>query len=132
MGALGHVEWFDDESLFSVASALTAAAPAFLFRFLDALAAAGEELGLPADQAARLAAAMAEGAERARRRGRRRLRRSSPAASPAPAARPRPASRCSTPRTALRALVLRTLEASRRRGQEMAATAPAKRPMNGT
>jgi pyrroline-5-carboxylate reductase len=62
MAALGHVEWFEDESLFGVASALTAAAPAFLYRFLDALAVAGEELGLPPEQAARLAAAMAEGA----------------------------------------------------------------------
>src|SRR4051812_10242145 len=62
MAALGHVEWFEDEALFAVASALTAAAPAFLYRFLDALAAAGEQLGLPAGQAARLAAAMVEGA----------------------------------------------------------------------
>src|SRR5688500_11227782 len=62
MKALGHVEWFEDEELFGVAGTLTAAAPAFLYRFLDALAAAGEEMGLPAGQAARLAAAMAEGA----------------------------------------------------------------------
>ena len=48
MQALGHVEWFEDESLFSVAGTLTAAAPAFLYRFLDALAAAAQELGLPA------------------------------------------------------------------------------------
>ena len=118
MAALGHVEWFEDESLFSVACALTAAAPAFLYRFLDALAAAGEELGLPPEQAARLAAVMAEGssalaAESAE------TPESSPAGSPAPAARPRPGWRCSTP-DGLRALVLRALEASRRRGQEMA------------
>jgi len=62
MRALGHVEWIDDEGLFNVASALTAAAPAFLFRFVDALAGAAAGLGLPADQAARLAARMAEGA----------------------------------------------------------------------
>jgi pyrroline-5-carboxylate reductase len=62
MAALGQAVWFEDESLFAVASALSAAAPAFLFRFLDALAAAGEELGLPPEQAARLAVAMAEGA----------------------------------------------------------------------
>ncbi|HEU0134421.1 MAG TPA: pyrroline-5-carboxylate reductase dimerization domain-containing protein, partial [Allosphingosinicella sp.] len=60
--ALGHVEWFEDESLFGAASALTAAAPAFLYRFLEALAAAGEALGLPSEQSARLAATMAQGA----------------------------------------------------------------------
>ena len=62
MRTLGHVEWFEDEKLFAVASALTAAAPAFLYRFLDALAGAAGELGLPPEQAVRLAAAMAEGA----------------------------------------------------------------------
>jgi pyrroline-5-carboxylate reductase len=62
MKALGRAEWFEDEKLFAVASLLTAAAPAFLYRFLDALAAAGEELGLPSEQARCLAAAMAEGA----------------------------------------------------------------------
>jgi pyrroline-5-carboxylate reductase len=62
MAALGHVEWIDDEALFHVASALTAAAPAFLFRFIDALAAAAAGLGLPPDQAARLAARMVQGA----------------------------------------------------------------------
>src|SRR3954447_4351376 len=37
MRALGHVEWFEDEALFGAAGALTAAAPAFLYRFIDAL-----------------------------------------------------------------------------------------------
>jgi len=62
MTPLGLVEWFEDEARYHLAGNLTAAAPAFLFRFLDALAAASAELGLPADQSARLAAAMAEGA----------------------------------------------------------------------
>ncbi|HEX8571456.1 MAG TPA: pyrroline-5-carboxylate reductase dimerization domain-containing protein [Allosphingosinicella sp.] len=120
MAALGRAEWFDDESLFAVASALTAAAPAYLYRFIDALAAAGEELGLPADRSARLAAAMAEGAA---------LLAAQSAESPAQLAR-RVASRGGTTEAglaildsddALRALVLRALEASRRRGLEMAA-----------
>ncbi len=119
MCALGHVEWFDDETLFAVASALTAAAPAFLYRFLDALAAAGEALGLPAEQAARLAAIMAEGA--------------SALAVKSGAAPEQLARRVASPggtteaglavldsEEGLRALLLRTLEASRRRGQEMA------------
>jgi pyrroline-5-carboxylate reductase len=62
MAALGHAEWFEDEAAFALAGHLTAAAPAFLYRFLDALAAAAAELGLPREQAARLAARMAEGA----------------------------------------------------------------------
>ncbi len=121
MGALGHVEWFEDEALFGVASALTAAAPAFLFRFIDALAAAAQELGLPADQAARLAAAMAEGSGiLAARSG----------STPEELAR-RVASPGGTTEAGLeildredglRSLVAETLEASRRRGQEMAAS----------
>lgn len=62
MALLGHVEWFDDERLFQIAGHLSAAGPAFLFRFIDALAHAGAELGLPADQSARLALRMVEGA----------------------------------------------------------------------
>jgi pyrroline-5-carboxylate reductase len=122
MAALGPVEWFEDESLFAVASALTAAAPAFLYRFLDALAAAGEELGLPAAQAARLAAMMAEGAGALA---------ATSAQTPEQLAR-RVASPGGTTEAGLnvldaegglRALILRTLEASRRRGAEMAAGA---------
>jgi len=120
MRALGHVEWFEDEKLFSVASALTAAAPAFLYRFLDALAAAGEEMGLPAEQAARLATLMGEG--------------SSALAAVSGATPEELARRVASPggtteaglavlddADGLRALMLRTIEASRRRGQEMSA-----------
>ena len=59
---LGHAEWFEDEQGFALAGHLTGAGPAFLFRFIDALAAAGAELGLEPEQAARLAKAMVEGA----------------------------------------------------------------------
>jgi pyrroline-5-carboxylate reductase len=62
MTTLGHVERFDDERLFQIAGHLTGAGPAFLFRFIDALAYGGAALGLPEDQSARLAAAMVEGA----------------------------------------------------------------------
>ena len=122
MEALGHAEWFDDEGSYALAGQLSGAGPAFLFRFIDALAAAGESLGLPADQAARLAAAMAEGAG------------ALAAASgepPAELAR-RVASPGGTTEAglkvldedeALRRLILRTLEASRRRGEELAAAA---------
>lgn len=62
MAALGHVEWIEDESLFDVVAALTASSPAFVFRFIDALAAGAAELGLPEEQARRLALATVEGA----------------------------------------------------------------------
>jgi pyrroline-5-carboxylate reductase len=119
MAPLGLVEWFDDEPSFALAGHLTGAGPAFLYRFIDALAAAGEAFGLPASQAARLAAAMAAGAG------------ALAAASdetPAELAR-RVASPGGTTEAglkvldaedALRQLVLHTLDASRRRGLEMA------------
>ena len=61
MALLGTVEWID-EALFDVVTALAGSGPAFLFRFVDALAAAGADAGLPADQAARLALATVAGA----------------------------------------------------------------------
>ncbi len=122
MAALGHVEWIDDEALFALAGHLTAAAPAFLFRFIDALAEAAASLGLPEDQARRLAIHMAEGAS------------ALAAASdmpPAELAR-RVASPGGTTEAGLKMLdadrglkplILRTLDASRRRGIEMAEAA---------
>ena len=62
LAALGHAEWFDEELLFQAAGIVSGAGPAFLFRFIDALAAAGEAAGLPADQSARLALHMTQGA----------------------------------------------------------------------
>ena len=124
MSALGHVEWFADEPSFALAGHLTGAGPAFLYRFIDSLAAAGEALGLPAPQAARLATAMVQGAG------------ALAAASdetPAELAR-RVASPGGTTEAglkvldeddALRQLVHRTLDASRRRGLEMAEAARA-------
>lgn len=61
MRPLGLVEWIADEALFDAVTALSGCGPAFLFRFVDALAAAGAALGLPADQAHRLALATVEG-----------------------------------------------------------------------
>jgi pyrroline-5-carboxylate reductase len=122
MAPLGHAEWFDSEAAFALAGHLTGAGPAFLFRFIDALAAAGRELGLRPEQAARLAGAMVEGA-------------GALAAvsedSPAELAR-RVASPGGTTEAGLKVLdesgaladlVLRTLDASRRRGRELAEAA---------
>lgn len=61
MAPLGIVEWIDGEAQFDAVTALSGCGPAFLFRFVDALAAAGAALGLPRDQAARLALATVEG-----------------------------------------------------------------------
>lgn len=62
MGQLGLVEWIDAEELFDAVTALSGSGPAFLFRFIDALAQAGAAIGLPKDQAERLAIATVEGA----------------------------------------------------------------------
>jgi len=58
---LGHYEWIADEAHFDAVTALAGSGPGFVFRFADALARAGAALGLPADQAARLAMATLEG-----------------------------------------------------------------------
>ncbi len=58
---LGLVEWIADEALFNQVTALSGCGPAFLFRFVDALARAGEAIGIPADQAARMALATVQG-----------------------------------------------------------------------
>jgi pyrroline-5-carboxylate reductase len=122
MTPLGLAEWFASEAEFALAGHLTGAGPAFLFRFIDALAAAAEQLGLPAEQAQRLAKAMVEGAGA--------LAAAAPD-NPAELAR-RVASPGGTTEAglqmldeeeALRALMLRTLDASRRRGLEMAEAA---------
>jgi|SRR5690242_19899748 len=61
MAPLGTVEWIDEEGLFDAVTALSGSGPGFVYRFIDALAAAGAALGLPADQALRLATATVEG-----------------------------------------------------------------------
>lgn len=58
---LGAVEWIDDETLFDAVTALSGCGPGFVFRFIDAMAQAGAELGLPIDQALRLATATLRG-----------------------------------------------------------------------
>ncbi len=62
MQPLGLVEWVSDARLFNAVTALAGSGPGFLYRFIDALAEAGAALGLPADQAKRLAVATVEGA----------------------------------------------------------------------
>lgn len=59
---LGLTEWIADEALFNAVTALSGSGPAFVYRVIDALAQGGAALGLPHDQALRLARATVEGA----------------------------------------------------------------------
>ncbi|MBC2778384.1 pyrroline-5-carboxylate reductase [Parasphingopyxis sp. GrpM-11] len=61
-GKLGTAEWVADEALIHVLTALVGSGPAFVYRYIDALARGGERLGLDADVSRRLSLAMAEGA----------------------------------------------------------------------
>jgi len=61
LAPLGTPEWID-EADFDLVTALAGSGPAFVYRFIDALAQAAATLGLPAEQAARLALATVDGA----------------------------------------------------------------------
>ena len=62
LSPLGHVETVNDESVFEAVTALAGCGPAFVYRFVDALADAGADLGLAPDRAAALARATLIGA----------------------------------------------------------------------
>ena len=120
MATLGHAEWFAEERVFELVTTLGGSGPAFTFRFIAALAKAGEELGFPGDQAARLATATVAGAAA--------LARADDADLETLAARV--TSKSGTTAAGLEmldaeldALLLRTLEASRQRSLAMAAEA---------
>jgi pyrroline-5-carboxylate reductase len=59
---LGTAVWLEDETRFDLVTALAGSGPGFVYRFIDALAGAAEELGLEPDTAASLALATVEGA----------------------------------------------------------------------
>lgn len=61
MAPLGTPEWLPEEQ-FDLVTALAGSGPAFVYRFIDALASAAAELGMEPAQAGRLALAMTEGA----------------------------------------------------------------------
>jgi pyrroline-5-carboxylate reductase len=61
LAPLGTPEWVAEDE-FDLVTALAGSGPAFVYRFIDALAAAAGELGLPRDKAHRLALAMVDGA----------------------------------------------------------------------
>ncbi|AXB78229.1 pyrroline-5-carboxylate reductase [Novosphingobium sp. P6W] len=62
MAPLGTPEWLAGEHLFDAVTALAGCGPAFVYRFIDSLAAGGTALGLDEGQSQRLALAMVEGA----------------------------------------------------------------------
>ncbi|MEQ1499694.1 MAG: pyrroline-5-carboxylate reductase [Novosphingobium sp.] len=64
LAPLGQAEWLESESQLDAVTALAGSGPAFVYRFIDALAAGGTDLGLDPQQARRLALAMVEGAGR--------------------------------------------------------------------
>lgn len=61
MAPLGVVEWLGAESHFDAVTALSGSGPAFVARFIEAMAAGGAALGLPEAQAARMALATVGG-----------------------------------------------------------------------
>lgn len=62
MQPLGMPEWLATEDLFDAVTALSGCGPAFVYRFIDSLAAGAVALGINAEQARRLAVSMVEGA----------------------------------------------------------------------
>lgn len=62
LAPLGRVEWCDEADRFAAVGALSGTGPAFLFRFVDALAAGGAAIGLDRDEATKIALATVEGA----------------------------------------------------------------------
>ena len=62
LAALGDVVWLDREDLLNAVTATSGSGPAYVFLLVEALAAAAERQGLPADVAKRLARKTIEGA----------------------------------------------------------------------
>lgn len=62
LAALGMPVWLADESQMDAVTALVGSGPAFVYRFVDALAQGGVGAGLSAETAAKLALSMVEGA----------------------------------------------------------------------
>ncbi len=122
LAPLGVPEWID-EAQFDLATALVGSGPAFVYRFIDALASGGAALGFAPEQAERLALAMVEGAAQLARQS---------AHAPADLAQ-MVASPGGTTEAglavldhdqALARLTMATLRAARDRGRQLAALAP--------
>jgi pyrroline-5-carboxylate reductase len=64
MTPLGHVEWVEDEDAFHAVTGVSGSGPAFVFRFIDALAKAGVLQGLSHPLALQLALETVAGSAR--------------------------------------------------------------------
>ena len=64
LGTAGITLWVDKETDLDIVTAISGSGPAYFFLFIEALSIAGEQLGLPAETAARLAHQTALGAAR--------------------------------------------------------------------
>lgn len=64
LSASGIVDWIEDEALMDAVTAVSGSGPAYVFHMIEALAAAGEAVGLPADLSARMAMQTVMGAGR--------------------------------------------------------------------
>jgi len=62
LGAVGTVEWIEDERLLDAVTAVSGSGPAYVFLLTETLAQAGAAAGLPAELASRLARATVAGA----------------------------------------------------------------------
>jgi pyrroline-5-carboxylate reductase len=62
LAAVGSVLWVDDEALLDPVTAVSGSGPAYVFLLAECLARAGEDAGLPADLARRLARETVAGA----------------------------------------------------------------------
>ncbi len=116
---LGTPLWLDAESRMNAFAALAGCGPAFVYRFIDALGAAGTEIRLSPDMAAKLALSMVEGAAQlAARAGHTPAELAAQVASPGGMTA---AGLCELDRDdALRNLITDTLRAARDRGEDMA------------
>src|SRR3984957_29401 len=120
LGAVGAFFWLDDETAIDAVTAISGSGPAYIFALTEALAAAAERLGLPAEMSMSLARGTVEGAAELMRR--------ESATSPATLRRNVP-SRAGTPAAALAVLqdaqglenlMVRATAAARARAREMA------------
>jgi pyrroline-5-carboxylate reductase len=68
LGAVGAFFWLDDENAIDAVTAISGSGPAYVFALTEALAAAAERLGLPAELSMTLARGTVEGAAELMRR----------------------------------------------------------------